>query len=66
MNNYNYDDLVLPDILTIYKMVFKGILEKFPEYFFKNEDSIENSNKYIRFLTEEWLKLSDEDLSVAL
>ncbi|MGU8987661.1 DUF4046 domain-containing protein [Clostridium perfringens] len=57
------DELYKMDAIDIYKLVLRGDLNKFPRGFWSNDNSVEdNAIKCIKWLIEERLKLTDEEL----
>lgn len=65
--NVSTKKLFKMDAIDVYKMVIEGdIITKFPDGFWRQKKSKENAQKIIRWLIEEKLKLSDEQLKEVL
>jgi len=56
--DYSKEELLLMDPIEVYKLRLDGIIRKFPRGFFSKEAC----TKIIRYLIEEKLKWSDEDI----
>ncbi|MGU8987659.1 DUF4046 domain-containing protein [Clostridium perfringens] len=50
------------DAVDIYKLLLKENIKRFPNGFWKKQNGAENAIKYIKWLIEESLNLSDEEI----
>ncbi|MBZ9626348.1 hypothetical protein G9F71_026440 [Clostridium sp. FP2] len=62
----NKYDLYKSSAIEIYKMVLRGDLKKFPAYFLQRPDADKNAMEIIKYLLEEILKWSSNDIKKKL
>lgn len=60
------DEILTKGIVEIYKEVLRGDRKSFPRGTWQRPDAIDNTKKYIIYLIEEKLKLSDEEVRDSL
>lgn len=63
---YSKDELFKLDAVDIYKLVLNGSLKKFPIGFWRQPETIANAIKCTKYLLENKLKLTDEELKEQL
>ena len=64
---FSKEELYKMDAIEIYKLVLEGKhLKRFPNGFWTKPDALDNAGKCLRYLIEDVLKLSDEELKKEL
>lgn len=63
MKKYTKEELFKMDAVDVYKLVLeKKYIKKFPDGFWKQPEALDNAVRCIKYLIEDLLKLSDEEL----
>lgn len=57
------DEILVKGIIEIYKEILRGDRKQFPKGTWQRPDAIENSKKCVKYLIEEKLKLTDDDIT---
>lgn len=67
MKKYTKEELYKMDAVEVYKLVLEGnYIKRFPAGFWQQPEALDNASKCIRYLIEDVLYLSDNDLKARL
>lgn len=65
-HGFSNKELLQMDVIEIYKLLLKGQIKKFPSGVWTSKDSIKDANRCCKYLLEEVLKWTTEDIKSSL